>query len=61
MTQDQIQEYNKLCAEFLGAHARQFGASEEYELYGYLDCIEDGIDEKHFFMVDEMLFHSDWN
>lgn len=59
MTTEQIKEYNNLCAEFLGA--RRFAATNEYELYGLVECLEDGENEQHFFEPKDMLFHSDWN
>jgi hypothetical protein len=61
MTQEEILEYNKKCAEFLGVRPQHFGPSVEYEMYSVIESIVDGPDEKHFFMVEEMLFHSDWN
>ena len=53
------EKYNELCASFLGA--RYYPASKEYELYGVLECIEDGENEKHFFTPHSMEFDSDWN
>lgn len=61
MNQQEIIEFNRKCAEFIGAKPQQFGASKEYELYGFIESIEDGGDEKHFFATEEMKFHSDWN
>ena len=46
MTQEEITAGNILIAEFLGA--KRFGT--EFELYGTVECIEDGEDEKHFFI-----------
>ena len=54
-------ENNKLIAEFMGAIPIYLGASKEYEMYGIIDCIEDGVDEKHFFIEDEMMFLSSWD
>ena len=54
-----ILEYNKRCAEFLGA--RFFNATKDYELYGVLECIGDGENEERFFTIQNMKFHSDWN
>lgn len=55
------QENNKLIAEFMGAKPMYFGASKEYEMYGRIQSIIDGVDEKHFFAEEEMLFSTDWN
>jgi len=54
-------KYNILIVEFIGVKPKQFGTSKEYELYGVIESIEDGEDEKHFFTPEEMKFHSDWN
>ena len=51
---------NKLIAEFMGAKPIVLGNSTEYEMYGILECINDGVDEKHFFIDDEMEFHECW-
>ena len=53
-------ESNKLIAEFLGAKPISLGASVEYEMYGIIECIKDGPNEKHFFIPDEMEFKEDW-
>ena len=52
---------NKLIAEFMGAKPLVLGGSTEYEMYGVLDCIEDGVNEKHYFIDDEMRFHASWD
>lgn len=67
MTQGEIIQYNKMCAEFL--KARKFivedlegnDVTNEYELYGIIEAINDGENEKHFFEPKDMLFDSDWN
>ena len=52
---------NKLIAEFLGAKPISLGASVEYEMYGIIECIKDGVNEKHFFIPDEMEFKESWD
>ena len=52
---------NKLIAEFMGAKPLVLGGSTEYEMYGVLDCIEDGVDEKHYYIDAEMRFHESWD
>lgn len=54
-----IIESNKLIAAFMGADMEH---DAEYEMYGIIQDIQDGEDEKHFFTAEEMLFHSsyDW-
>ena len=55
------EEKNILMAEFLGVKPLKLGASTEYEMYGVIECIEDGIEEKHFFLAEELLFHDSWD
>lgn len=45
----------------MGAKPLVLGGSTEYEMYGVLDCIEDGENEKHYFIDDEMRFHESWD
>ncbi len=52
-------ENNKLIAEFLGATNNNH--PDDYDMYGIIETIEDGEDEKHYFKPEEMLFNSDWN
>jgi hypothetical protein len=52
---------NKLIAEFMGAKPIVLGNSTEYEMYGVVECINDGVDEKHFFIADEMDYHTSWD
>jgi hypothetical protein len=55
---------NKLIAEFMGANPFRESVNEDvlsYEMYGVLECIEDGISEKHFFLPEEMQFHTSWD
>jgi len=58
MNQEEITQGSKLIAEFLGAKCVH---NVDYELYGIIDSIQDGVAEQHFFPAEEMLFHSDWN
>src|SRR6187402_1695153 len=53
-------ENNKIIAEFIGAKLSLYN-TKNYELYGVLECINDGEDEQHFFNLKEMKFPSDWN
>ncbi|HEY6143774.1 MAG TPA: hypothetical protein VIV55_10220 [Flavobacterium sp.] len=52
-------ENNKLIAEFMGA--KDLHNTNEYELYGFIEDIDDGEDEQHHFTPEQMLFDSDWN
>lgn len=55
----QIEERNRAFAKFLGAtYAPE---SDEFEMYGIIDTIEDGENEKHFFKPSEMPFDTDYN
>lgn len=60
MTQEQIIEGNKLIAEFMGAVVNNYTLGE-YEMYGIVSCLEDGENEQHFFIPNEMLFHYSWD
>lgn len=48
---------NKIIAEFLGA--REYKGT--YDMYGLIDTIQDGEDEKHFYKPNEMLFNDSWD
>ena len=37
------------------------GNEVTYEMYGVLDCIDDGVDEQHFFLKKQLMFHSSWD
>jgi len=52
---------NVLIARFLGCD-NSMNADGSYELYQYLECIEDGENEQHFFLPEDMKFHEsfDW-
>lgn len=58
-------EKNRIIAEFMGAVAtyKPYVNEEEteYDMFGVIECIEDGENEKHYFLPKEMLFNSDWN
>ncbi len=62
MTQEEILQYNKLCAEFLGYHFYNkeitFGRSEESKPTILPNFIE--INEKEY-QLPSLKFHSDWN
>jgi hypothetical protein len=52
---------NVLIAKFLGCdNSKNIDGS--YELYQYLECIEDGEGEQHFYLPEDMKFHEsfDW-
>ena len=59
--ENELLENNKLIAEFLRANKQPDRIDAdvyEYEMYGIIECIEDGEDEKHFYHPEEMLFHT---
>lgn len=60
---ENIDRDNRLIAEFMGAYAqsdRIEGNALEYEMYGIIECIEDGENKQHFFRPEEMKFHTSW-
>lgn len=53
-----IIEDSRLIAEYIGGRQEEHG---DYEMYGIIESIDDGPDEKHFFLPSEMLFLSSWD
>jgi len=57
-------EDNKLIAEFMGANPFRESVNEDvlsYEMYGLVENIEDGLNEKHFFLPSEMKYNTSWD
>ena len=55
---------NKLIAEFMGANPFRESVNEDvlsYEMYGLVENIEDGLNEKHFFLPSEMKYNTSWD
>ena len=56
---------NRLIADFIGAvqtYKPYVNTDDmEYDMYGVIPTIEDGENEKHYFLPQEMLFDTDWN
>jgi len=53
---------NEMIAQFMGANTPIKSENvQSYEMYGVLECIEDGVSEKHFFLPEEMRFHTSWD
>lgn len=51
-------EGTNLILNFLNLEPNEGG---EFEMYGFIESIEDKPRSKHFYFKSEMLFHSDWN
>ena len=34
---------------------------DSYEMWGLLECLEEGEHEKHFYLPNEMRFHESWD
>ncbi|HEY6143777.1 MAG TPA: hypothetical protein VIV55_10235 [Flavobacterium sp.] len=59
---EEIEENNKLMAEFLGAKPEWCGESkEEFDMNGCIGCLKDEVTVKRLFQPSDMLFDSDWN
>ena len=55
-------ENNKLIAEFMGANPfRESETEYSYEMWGLLECLEEGDHEKHFYLPNEMKFNESWD
>ena len=55
-------ENNEKIAIFLGAKEQNYsGSGKEYELYGLVECIDDGEEAQHFFTLKEMKFETSWD
>ena len=55
---------NKVIAEFMGANPFRESVNEDvlsYEMYGLVENIEDGLNEKHFFLPSEMKYNTSWD
>ena len=56
---------NRIIADFIGAvqvYKPYVNTDDmEYDMYGVIPTIEDGENEKHYFLPQEMLFDTDWN
>lgn len=60
-----VEKNNEKMAQFIGACQvyKPYVNLElyEYDMYGIIETIEDGEDEKHYFLPDEMLFNISWD